>query len=184
MSKRVLIAVAIAATVAAGMLVGIVSASGGTTQAPGLQAWAFGAWPIHGDRAAHHPSSPDHAARPRPRRDALFDNAPAGTSQGDVITVEGLLSKRHLASTIGRLDVNEVFTGLPPGGGARLLVTVTASLAAGQITAIGVGRVSGSGTITIKLPIAGGTGKYRNVGGVLIANANGNTTLLTYLLIP
>jgi hypothetical protein len=45
-------------------------------------------------------------------------------------------------------------------------------------------RISQSGQIAIKLPVAGGTGKYRNVRGVLIAEPSGNTTRLTYLLIP
>jgi len=177
----------IAAVAAAGGIIaaGVGAAQGDSSSAPPLRAWGFG--------AGHSAAAEPHITRARQIRlrahdftATSVDNEPAGTSQGDFITVEGLLSTPSGDSTIGRLDVNEVFTALPAGGGARLLITATTSLAAGQITAVGVGRVSASGKITIKLPIAGGTSKYRNAGGVLVAhsNTNGNTTRLTYLLIP
>jgi len=175
-----------AVTAAGGIIVaGVGAAQGDSSSAPPLRAWGFG--------AGHSAAAEPHITRARQIRlrahdfvATSVDNDPVGASQGDFITVEAPVSTRTGDSTIGRLDVNEVFTGLPAGGGARLLITVTASLAAGQITAVGVGRVSASGKITIKLPIAGGTGKYRNARGVLVAhsNTNGATTRLTYLLIP
>jgi hypothetical protein len=180
----VLVSFGLLAAAAVTLAIGLVAAQGQSTST-GLRAWGFGAG--HSAAAAPHITrarqimlrAHDFVATP-------VDNAPAGTSQGDFITVEAHLSTRTGDSTIGRLAVNEVFTGLPAGGGARLLITVTTSLAAGQITAVGVGRVSASGNITIKLPVAGGTGKYRNARGVLVAhsNTNGATTRLTYLLIP
>lgn len=177
----------IAALAAAGGIIvaGVGAALGDSSSTPPLRAWGFGA----GDSPAAEPHiTRAHQITLRAHDFAAtsVDNDPAGTSQGDAITVEGLLSARGGDSTIGRLEVNEVFTGLPAGGGARLLVTATATLPAGQITTVGVGRVSASGKITIKLPIAGGTGRYRNARGVLIAhpNTNGATTRLTYFLIP
>jgi hypothetical protein len=184
LSRRLLVSIGLLAAAAVTLASGLVAAHG-QSASTGLRAWGFG--------AGHSTAPVPHITRARQitmrAHDFVatpVDNDPTGTSQGDFITVEGLLSSRSGDSTIGRLDVNEVFTGLPPGGGARLLITVTASLAAGQITAVGVGGVSASGKITIKLPIAGGAGKYRNVRGVLIANTdtNSNTTQLTYLLIP
>jgi hypothetical protein len=171
---------------AASLVVGIVSAQGGAARQP-LRSWGFGA----GTSTAPIP----HIRRPRTIQlqahdfvAAPIDNAPSGLSQGDAITVNGLLSRLHNSSdsNIGRVDVNEVFTDLQPSGGAILLITVTASLPEGQITAVGVGRVSHTGTITIKLPIAGGSGRYRNARGTLLGkpNGNGTATRLVYLLIP
>lgn len=163
------------------MVVGIVSARGGSATAPRLRAWGFGA----GTTVAAPRITQNRrlAFRATNFVATSIDNDPAGTSQGDALVVEGTLFARG-GDSAGRLEVTEVFTGLPAGGGARLLVTVTATLDAGQITAVGVGRVSKSGQITIKLPVAGGTGKYRNVRGVLIATPAGNTTRLTYELLP
>jgi hypothetical protein len=178
--KRLVIGGLLAA-VALSMVVGIVSARGGSASAPRLSAWGFGAGTA--SPVPHITQDRRLAFRATNFVATSIDNDPAGTSQGDALAVEGTLSTRR-ADSAGRLEVTEVFTGLAAGGGARLLVTVTATLNAGQITAIGVGRVSQSGQITIKLPVAGGTGKYRNVRGVLIAEPAGNTTRLTYLLIP
>ena len=184
MSRRLLVSIGLLAAAAVTLAIGLVAAQGQSASTD-LRAWGFG--------SGHSTAPLPHITRARQIRlrahdftATPVDNDPAGTSQGDFITVAGLLPTRGGDSTVGRLDVNEVFTGLPPGGGARLLITVTTSLAAGQITAVGVGRVSASGKITIKLPIAGGSGKYRNARGVLVAhsNTNGATTRLTYLLIP
>jgi hypothetical protein len=176
-----LIVVGILAAVTVTMVAGIVSARGGSAAPPSLRAWGFGAGTP--TTAPHITQAQRLAFRATNFVATSIDNEPAGTSQGDALAVEGTLFTRE-ANSAGHLEVYEVFTGLPAGGGARLLVTVTATLNAGQITAVGVGRVSPSGQITIKLPVAGGTGKYRNVRGVLIAQPSGNTTRLTYLLIP
>ena len=162
------------------MVLGLVSARGGSATPPHLRAWGFGAGTA--SPAPQITRDRQLAFRATNFVATSIDNPPAGTSQGDALAVEGTLFTR--GDSAGHLEVTEVFTGLPAGGGARLLVTVTATLNAGQITAVGVGRVSQSGQITIKLPVAGGTGKYRNVGGVLIAKPNGNTTHLTYQLLP
>ncbi|MGH3377165.1 MAG: hypothetical protein ACRDP6_20745 [Actinoallomurus sp.] len=168
-----------------GVVVGVGAASGGTAQTVALRPWAFGYG--HADPAAtpHITRSRTVVLRAHDFVATSIDNPPANMSQGDAIVVEGLLSGRN-GDSAGRIDVNEVFTGLPFGGGARLLITATASLAAGQITAVGVGRVSQTGHITIKIPIAGGTGKYRNARGVIIGqpSASGSTIRLTFLLLP
>ncbi len=169
------------AAVTTSMVVGIVSARGGSATAPQLRAWGFGAGAA--SPAPHITQDRRLSFRATNFVATSIDNDPAGTSQGDALVVEGTLFT-HGGGSAGHLEVTEVFTGLPAGGGARLLVTVTATLDAGQITAVGVGRVSQSGQITIKLPVAGGTGKYRNVRGVLIAKPTGNTTRLTYVLLP
>ncbi len=49
-----------------------------------------------------------------------IDNDPAGMSQGDEIVVTGTLAHPRADHPIGRLQVTEVFTELPTGGGARL----------------------------------------------------------------
>lgn len=171
---------------ASGVMVGVGAASGGTAHSVPLRPWAFGSGRSGGAAVtAHITRSRTLVLRAHDFVASSIDNTPANTSQGDAIVVEGLLSGPN-GDSAGRIDVNEVFTGLPPGGGARLLITATASLPAGQITAVGVGRVSQSGHITIKISIAGGTGKYRNARGVLIGqpSASGNTTRLTFLLLP
>jgi hypothetical protein len=169
------------AVLAISLMVGIVSARGGSASAPQLRSWGFGAGTV--SAVPHITRDRVLAFRATNFAATSIDNAPAGTSQGDALAVEGTLFKRG-ANPAGHLEVSEVFTGLPAGGGARLLVTVTATLNAGQITAVGVGRVSQSGQISIKLPVAGGTGKYRNARGVLVATPSGNVTRLAYLLIP
>jgi hypothetical protein len=182
MPKRPIVATILLA-LAATLLIGIVTAQGGSAKPGPLRAWGFGAG---NSRGAHPHITRPHSITLRAHDFVAtnIDNDPAGTSQGDAIAVEGQLSTRREDSSAGRIDVNEVFTGFPPSGGARLLITITSGLAAGQITAVGVGRVNQSGIITIKIPVVGGTGKYRNARGVLIADPTGNTTRLTYLLIP
>lgn len=61
-----------------------------------------------------------------------------------------------------------------------------AAHSAGSTTraAVGVGRVSQSGTVKIRIPVVGGTGKYRNARGVVIVKASASSARLTLLLIP
>jgi hypothetical protein len=54
----------------------------------------------------------------------------------------------------------------------------------GAVTATLVVGIVSAGAITVRLAVAGGTGKYRNARGVLIAQLSDNTTRLTYLLTP
>ncbi|HET7171248.1 MAG TPA: hypothetical protein VFI18_06410 [Gaiellales bacterium] len=183
MSRRMLVVLGLLGAAAVSLVAGIAAAEGGSST-HGLRAWGFGA-----GRGA--PVSVPHIRRERRIQlraqdfvATALDNDPVGSSQGDAIVVEGRLVSRRQDSTVGRLDVNEVFSAFTQNGGAHLVITATATLAGGQITAVGVGRVRASGQITIKLPIAGGTGKYRNARGVLIGRPHGAATRLVYLLIP
>jgi hypothetical protein len=182
-SRRLLIVLGLLGAAAVSLVAGIASAEGGSSS-HNLRAWGFGA-----GRAASGPGPHITRARRMQLRAQNFtatqvDNGAAGASQGDAIVVEGRLASLRGDSTVGRLDVNEVFSAFGQIGGAHLVITATATLAGGQITAVGVGRISGSGQVTIKLPIAGGTGKYRNARGVLVGRPHGSTTRLVYLLIP
>jgi hypothetical protein len=114
----------------------------------------------------------------------VVDNDPAGLSQGDEIDVEGQLSTRRDAQNAGRLEAHEVLTGLNQSGGGRLLLTFTALLARGQISGVAVLGLSQSGASNAKAAIIGGTGHYRNVRGEILIHPNGQTTRLTFLLIP
>ncbi len=58
------------------------------------------------------------------------------------------------------------------------------TLPAGQISVTAVGRVSQSGAITIRVPVVGGTGIYRNVRGAAIVQPSTNAARLTFLLTP
>src|SRR5206468_7478600 len=110
------------------------------------------------------------------------DNPPSGTSQGDELAVEGLLTTRQ-GEGAGRLDAHEVFTG-PSSNGGRLELLFTALLAHGQISAGGVIRINQSGATDTRAAIIGGTGRYRNARGEVIIHPAGQTTRLTFVLLP
>ena len=184
MSKRPAALLLVASAVAGIGVVGVQVSAGSSGNAARLRPWGFGAGAS---------GLVSHIARPRLLRLRAHDfvatptdTPPNGTSQGDAITIHGVLSRgRGGDSQAGRIDVNEVFTDIQANGGVHLLITITASLSAGQITAVGVGRVSRNGAITIRLPIAGGSGKYRNARGFLTAQTSGgSTTRLAFALLP
>jgi hypothetical protein len=180
--KRALVVVA-AVGVAAASMIGIGSAAGGSPDRPALRAWGFGAGRPASDVVPHINRARTLSARATGFVITSIDNDPAGTSQGDQIVVEGTLTHRH-GHALGGLEVTEVFTGLPAGGGARLELTLTVTLPAGQISAVGVGRVTRAGVVKIRLPVVGGTGKYRNARGVVLITSSQNAARLTFLLVP
>jgi hypothetical protein len=114
----------------------------------------------------------------------VVDNDPAGTSQGDEISVEGRLSSRHEARNVGRLEAHEVLTSLNQNGGGRLQLMFTALLARGQISGAAVLGLTQSGASNARAAIIGGTGHYQNVRGEVLIHPNGQTTRLIFLLGP
>jgi hypothetical protein len=172
----------VGSVVATTVIVAAVAAVGGSASSARLKAYGF---------TAERPAGPpiEHLTRERTKVYHLtttaisdIDADPAGTSQGDEVVVEGRLLHRHAGA--GRLEVVEVLTGLGTNGGVRAQITLTALLAEGQITAIG-GTTFNQSTTVVRVGIVGGTGKYRNARGqVTIQPGSGNSTRLTYQLLP
>jgi hypothetical protein len=168
--------------VATTVIVAAAAAAGGSASSARLRAYGF---------TAERPAGPpiQHLTRQRTKVYHLtttsistIDNDPAGTSQGDEVVVEGRLLHRHAGA--GRLEVVEVLTGLGTNGGVRVQITLTALLTEGQITAI-AGTTFNRSTTSVRAGIVGGTGKYRNARGqVTIQPGSGNSTRLTYHLLP
>jgi Dirigent-like protein len=182
MPKRALVAGLVGIAVVGA--VGVAAAMGGSSSRPALRPWGFGAGRATPVGVSHLTQARTITLHASAFVTAAIDNDPAGTSQGDEIVVSGTLNQRGIDQPVGRIQVTETFTELPAGGGAHLLLTFTATLPAGQITSSGVGRVSRSGVITIKIPVVGGTGKYRNARGVVVVTPSTNTARLTFFLIP
>jgi hypothetical protein len=113
----------------------------------------------------------------------FVDNQPANISQGDEISVEGLLSKRN-GRGAGRIEVHEVLTALTQTGGGRLELLFTVLLAHGQISAVGVLGLNQSGASNGKAAVIGGTGRYRNVRGEVYIHPGQQSTRLTFVLLP
>jgi hypothetical protein len=170
--------------VISGLVAGVVSAAGGSGSSAPLRPWGFGVGSAPGVIAVPH----IHRARTLRFRAhdftaTVIDNDPAGTSQGDEIAVEGLLTGRD-GEAAGRLEAHEVLTGLTPGGGGRLQLQFTVLLANGQISGNAVLGLSQSGASNAKAAVVGGTGRYRNVRGEVLIHPAGQTTQLTFVLIP
>jgi hypothetical protein len=163
---------------------GVGSAIGGSSARPALRPWGFGDGRTTPVQAPHLTRARTIILRAGDFVTTAVDNDPAGTSQGDQIIVNGTLTKRRSDHPVGRLQATETFTELPASGGARLLLTFTTTLPTGQITSSGVGRVSQSGAITIKIPVVGGTGTYRNARGVVVVEPSANAARLTFYLTP
>ena len=183
MPKRAVVLVAALGIVVAVSLAGIASAAGGSSGRTALRAWGFGAGRPDPAPVPHITRARTMVLRASNFTISTIDNDPAGTSPGDEIVVEGTLTRAH-GDAAGGLAVTEVFTGLPAGGGARLELTFTVTLPGGQISAVGIGRVSQSGSVKIRIPVVGGTGKYRNARGVVIVKSSSSSARLTFLLIP
>jgi hypothetical protein len=113
----------------------------------------------------------------------MIDSDPVGLSQGDEIIVEGQLVGPS-GRPKGRIEVQEVLTGLNQSGGGRLQLMFTALLARGQITGSGVLGISQSGPSNTKAAILGGTGRYRNVRGVVVIHPGQTSSQLTFYLLP
>jgi hypothetical protein len=181
---RRLVAVVVVVIAISGLLVGVGSASGGSASSPPLRPWGFGVGRALGPIAVPH----IHRARTLHLRAhdftaTVIDNDPAGTSQGDEIAVEGLLTGKD-GQAAGRLEAHEVLTGLTPGGGGRLQLQFTVLLANGQISGNAVLGLTQSGASNAKAAVIGGTGHYRNVRGEVIIHPAGQTTRLTFILLP
>jgi hypothetical protein len=167
-----------------GLLLVVGSASGGSASSPPPRPWGFGLGSAPGPIAVPH----IHRARTLRFRAhdftaTVIDNDPVGTSQGDEIAVEGLLTGEN-GQAAGRLEGHEVVTGLTPGGGGRLQLQFTVLLANGQISGNAVLGISQSGANNAKAAVIGGTGRYRNVRGEVIIHPAGQTTRLTFVLLP
>jgi hypothetical protein len=185
MRRRQLAVFGLLAVMVGGVVVGVGSASGGSTATPPLRAWGFG----HG-RAARAPAVP-HIERSRVMvlrghdfAAAVIDNDPPGTSQGDEIAVEGRLTHAQTGNAAGRIEVHEVLTALTQTGGGRLQLVFTALLAHGQISGVAVLGLSQSGASNTKAAVIGGTGRYRNVRGEVFIHPAGQSTRLTFVLLP
>jgi hypothetical protein len=160
-------------------LAGVISAANGSSNRPPLRAWGFQTQKAAPLVIPHIAGARTIAVRLQKLTVTSVDNPPSGTSQGDEITVEGQLVNLRGAA-VGQLEVHEIFTGLGPTSGGRIQLTVTALLAGGQISSVGVIRAREPRTPAIA--IVGGTGKYLGATGEVFVHPGPHRTRLTFLL--
>ena len=108
------------------------------------------------------------------------DADPAGTSPGDSLTASGQLTAE--GTDAGHLDLTGVLTSVATSS-MRMQVTLTATLAHGQITAVGT-LVESASVKGFRAGIVGGTLRYRNARGQLYVRLLQQGATLTYRLQP
>lgn len=159
-------------------------AQGSSTRTPRLQLWPWAGPASQGSA----PALPVVAGATQLRLRATditvttVDNPPSGFGQGDEIAVSGRL-ETPAGQPAGDLQAHEILTEQRPEGG-KLLLTFTTELAAGQITASAILRITARGSRPFYAAILGGTGRYLGARGeiVLIPAGNGDTELRYVLL--
>jgi hypothetical protein len=163
-------------------LVGVVAGAAGSSDGSALKAWGFPSGLVRGGVVPQVTHARQLVLLGKNFTATNVDNPPVGMSQGDALAVEGQLFTFHGAH-VGQLEAQEVVTGVGPGPGARLLITFTARLSHGQIAATGVAGAQHQNHIS--LAVTGGTGRYRNARGEVVATSGpDNLPRFTFLLLP
>lgn len=149
----------------------------GSSSPPKVRAWGLapGTLGVTSPRIAHPTGTRTLVVKGRQFTATQIDNPPSGTSQGDEIVAAGKLFQGQKPA--GELEAQEVLTNVTPG---RLVVTFTALLAGGQITASAVVHFNNN-PAPVTAAIVGGTGAYRQVRGVVYLTSVGSSTKLTFV---
>ena len=180
MQRRLMITAAILIAVSAvAVIAGVVSSARGAGP-PALRPWGLqpGA-SVPAAQGIHHPGT--LLLTLTSQQQTQIDNDPSGTSQGDEIIVTGPLSRE--GKPVGVLDAHGVMTMVGQQS-ERIQYTFTVSLPEGQITSIGVLRLSRNVT-GFRGAVVGGTLRYRNARGqVWLTFGQNGSTQFTYQLIP
>ena len=155
MQRRLMITAAIFITVSAvAVVAGVVSSARGAGPAS-LRPWGLQPGAVRPGHSGHPPPRHPPADPHQPAADQI-DNDPSGTSQGDEIIVTGPLARE--GHPVGVLDAHGVMTMVGQQS-ERIQYTFTVSLPEGQITSVGILRLSRNVT-GFRAAVVGGTLRY------------------------
>jgi hypothetical protein len=154
----------------------VVSAQGSSTP-PKLRLWGLapGTLSTTSPRIAHPKGTKTVVVIAKQFTATQIDNAPSGTSQGDEIIAAGKLFQGSKGA--GSIQAQDVLTSVTP---RRLMITFTALLAGGQITAAAVAHFNNA-PVAAKAAILGGTGIYGKIRGVVYLTSTGSATKLAFV---